>query len=129
MLGKHPDEYPRFRDCFLKNEEYPEYDNYIHVYTRTGGGNRESYCVENEEMCEMETFVTDFDDSFDCTYAEWIFEVPKKWQSDFDKIITGNIKDVSIEYQNELRRIYPKLKEEFDKIFINTNEKSNVETD
>ena len=40
MLGKHPDEYPRFRDCFLKDAEHPEYDNHIHVYTRVGGGNR-----------------------------------------------------------------------------------------
>ena len=36
LLGKHPDEYPRFRDCFLNDEYLPEYDNHIHVYTRTG---------------------------------------------------------------------------------------------
>lgn len=48
MLGKRPDEFPRFRDCFLNDEEHPEYKNHIHVYTRTGGGNRESYQVEND---------------------------------------------------------------------------------
>ena len=37
MLGRHPDKYPRFRDCFLSDEEHPEYDNYIHVYPRVGG--------------------------------------------------------------------------------------------
>lgn len=35
MLGKHPDEYPRFRDCFIK-------DGMIEVYTRVGGNNRDS---------------------------------------------------------------------------------------
>jgi len=34
MLGKHPEEYPRFRDCFVVDEEHPEYDNCIHIYTR-----------------------------------------------------------------------------------------------
>ena len=50
MLGKHPDEYPRFRDCFLSDEEHPQYDDHIHIYTRTGGGNREGYEAENDAM-------------------------------------------------------------------------------
>jgi hypothetical protein len=117
MLGKHPDEYPRFRDCFTKDEEHPEYDGHIHVYTRTGGGNRESYGDENEEMQSMETFVADFDDSFDCTFASWVFSVPEKWKADFDKIEAGVIREVSAEYQAELRRVYPKLEAKFDEIF------------
>lgn len=35
MLGKHPDEYPRFRDCFVSDDETS-----IEVLTRVGGGNR-----------------------------------------------------------------------------------------
>lgn len=49
MLGdKHPDEWPRFRDVFLKDEEHPEYDMFIHVYTRVGGGNRNEGYGEEE---------------------------------------------------------------------------------
>lgn len=117
MLGKHPDEYPRFRDCFIDNEEHPEYDNHIHVFTRTGGGNREAYVAQNNEMRAMETFLTDFDDSFDSTYASWIFSVPEKWKADFKKITSHKLEEVSEEYQAELRRVFPKLEEKFDKIF------------
>ena len=35
MLGKHPDEYPRFRDCFISEDETQKI-----VFTRVGGGNR-----------------------------------------------------------------------------------------
>jgi len=121
MLGRHPDEYPRFRDCFLKDSEHPEYDNHIHVYTRTGGGNRDSYEEGNESMRQIPEFVTDFDDSFDSTFASWVFKVPEKWKADFKKIMAGNVKDVSPEYQAELRRIYPKLNEKFDEIFAVEN--------
>ena len=51
MLGRHPDEYPRFRDCFAMMEGKPEYNTgYIFVLTRTGGGNRDSYKDENLQM-------------------------------------------------------------------------------
>lgn len=117
MLGKHPDEYPRFRDCFLEDEEHPECNDHIHVYTRTGGGNRESYEAENDAMTAMPEFVTDFDDSFDCTYASWVFSVPERWKADFDRFKEGKIAEFSPEYQSELRRVYPKLSEKFDEIF------------
>ena len=117
MLGKHPDEYPRFRDCFLADEEHPEYDNHIHVYTRTGGGNREYYETENEEMRNMDGFVTDYDDSFDATYASWIFKIPNKWQTDFDAFKDGRIKDLSEEYKDHITKIFPKLAEKFNALF------------
>ncbi len=66
MLGKHPDEYPRFRDCFTADEEQG-IENAIIVYTRTGGGNRESYEEEITEMQAMEGYQQDYDDTFDST--------------------------------------------------------------
>lgn len=117
MLGKHPDEYPRFRDCFLNDEDHPEYADHIHVYTRTGGGNRESYTDENQAMRDMPGFVTDFDDGFDSTFASWVFKVPERWRADYEKIKGRKIKEVSPEYQAELRRIFPKLKEQFDQLW------------
>lgn len=117
MLGKHPDEYPRFRDCFLADEEHPEYDNHIHIYTRTGGGNREAYETENEEMRNMDGFVTDYDDSFDSTYASWIFKIPEKWKSDFDAFKDGRIKDFSAQYRDQMKKVFPKLAKKFDALF------------
>jgi len=116
MLGKHPDEYPRFRDCFLKDEDHPEYDYHILVYTRVGGNNRD--CGFGEEILyEHPEFVTTYDDDYDNTYATYVFRVPEKWKEDFDKLVFGNIKDISKEYKDELCRVYPKLKNEFGKIF------------
>jgi hypothetical protein len=117
MLGKHPNKYPRFRDCFLGDDDRPKLKDHIHVYTRTGGGNREDYEAENQAMREMPGFVTDYDDGRDCTFASWVFRVPERWKADYDKIMAGNIKDVSAEYQTELRRVYPKLAETLDKLF------------
>lgn len=121
MLGKHPDQYPRFRDCFLSDQERPEYNDHIHIYTRTGGNNREDYEGSNQEMQSMPGFVADYDDDFDNTYASWIFKVPEKWASDFAKIKSGNIKEISAEYRAELYRVYPNLKEKFDELFAPSN--------
>lgn len=117
MLGHHPDEYPRFRDCFTNDEEHREYADHIHIYTRTGGGNRDSYEAENDWMRSLPGFVTDFDDSFDSTFASWVFQIPEKWRADYEKIKDGRIKEVSGEYQAELGRVYPKLAEKFGELF------------
>lgn len=117
MLGKHPDEYPRFRDCFLADPEHPEYDDHIHVYTRTGGGNRKDYEAENKEMTCHPNYITDFDDGFDSTYASFIFSVPEKWKADFETLVSGKISDTSREYQEMVKSMYPKLKHKLDEIF------------
>jgi len=117
MLGKHPDEYPRFRNCFLGDDANPEYDNHIHVYTRTGGGNREDYRVEIDTMRAMPEYVTDWDDSFDSTYASWVFRVPEKWQKDFEALISCDMNGVSAEYRDQMNTVFPKLAEKFDALF------------
>lgn len=116
MLGKHPDEYPRFRDCFIKDENHPEYEGYIHVYTRTGGNNREAYAEQNEEIKKHPNYVTNWDDSFDNTYAMWVFSIPEKWKEDYKKLITAS-DSISDEYKEEIKRVYPKLATEIDEIF------------
>ena len=130
MLGRHADEYPRFRDCRINDEDRPEYDDHIHVYTRMGGGNRGCWEeVKNRQHCqcpgcrlerltkEDEHFVATFDDSFDSTYATYVFKVPEKWELDFKKIKNGNIGGVSKAYREELYKIYPKAKDKFDNMF------------
>lgn len=119
MLGKHPNEYPRYRDCFTHDVENPEYEDHIHIYTRTGtgGGNRKEYETENQAMRGMEGFVTDFDDFYDTTFASWVFEIPERWKADYQLIKDEKYKQVSIEYQNEIKRIFPELEEEIDNFF------------
>lgn len=117
MLGKHWNEYPRFRDCFIGDEEHPGYEDCIHIYTRTGGGNREVYSDENEVMMKMPGYVTNWDDSYDSTFASWVFNVPQRWKEDFVKFKEGRLKEFSPEYQAELSRVFPKLKEKFDELF------------
>lgn len=131
MLGKHPEEYPRFRDCFIgelfnSKEEKDQFgipkktttdDKVISVYTRVGGGNRKSYQSEIKEMQDMPTYVKDYDDDFDSTFATFIFSIPNKWMDDFNRIIEGRMNEISKEYIEEMKRVFPKLAEKFDTMF------------
>ena len=117
MLGKHPDEYPRFRDCFTSDEEHPRYDGHIHVYTRVGGGNRDDYEAEIDRMRESPHYVTDFDDSFDSTFATFVFRIPDQWKPDFDAIAGGKLHEVSEAYQRRVREVFPKLADKLDNLW------------
>lgn len=114
MLGKHPDEYPRFRDCFIGDETH---DNVIIVLTRTGGGNRDEYDIENEELTEMDNYMCDYDADFDCTYAHFVFNVPDEFKEDYNLIINGKLNEISENYRNKLYEVYPKLSDKWDKVF------------
>ena len=117
MLGRKQEEYPRFRDCFISEDK-----KHIDIYTRVGGGNRNRGYGE-EELYKDENFVETFDDAFDSTYATYRFKVPTKWQKDFDNIITGEWQDISQEYINTIKAMYPKLAESgvIDKILSKTD--------
>lgn len=112
MLGRKQEEYPRFRDCFVTEE------NNIAIYTRVGGGNRNCGFGE-EKLYEDEHFIKTYDDDFDSTYGTYEFKVPDKWKSDFNKIMSNNLTDVSDDYISYLKDFYPKLNENgiFDKLF------------
>jgi hypothetical protein len=115
MLGeKHPDEYPRFRDCFTVVDEKSNYE--IHVLTRVGGNNRGEGFGE-EELQKHPNYLYDQDEEEDNTYATYVFSVPKEWKKDFDKIAEGKVSEVSLAYQARLRKVFPKLNEKFDIIF------------
>ncbi len=114
MLGeKHPESYPRFRDCFVNTDNgKPE----IHIYTRVGGGNRAEGYGE-EELYKHPNYLTTWDDDFDSTYATYSFSVPDEWKNDFELITKGEIKSISHEYKDRLYKVFPKLKETFDALF------------
>lgn len=117
MLGeKHPDSYPRFRDCFLSDKEHPEYNDHIHIYTRVGGNNRGAGFGE-EELYKHPNFITSFDDSFDDTFATYVFSVPDEWAKDFTLFKENKLKEVSSEYRTRVRAVFPKLKEKLDELW------------
>lgn len=137
MLGKHPDEYPRFRDCFIgRAYEGKDLDVFgvpnihhgkedcITIYTRVGGNNRDGHKNEIEKMRKMPEYLEDFDDNFDSTYAFFIFQVPQNFIDDFRKIRKGNIVNTSPRYKKMLYKVYPKLKKELDIVFKNEDTKT-----
>lgn len=102
MLGRKQEDYPRFRDCYVTDE------NNIAIYTRVGGGNRNCRFGE-EALYDDENFIKTYDDEFDETYATYEFKVPDRWKNDFDKILNSKMSDVSNEYIKYLKNFYPKL--------------------
>lgn len=125
MLGKHPDEYPRFRDCFVGKmiHDFNDVDylkipklkhgdeNLISIYTRVGGNNRAHYQDEITKLKEMEGYVEDFDDKFDETYATFVFKVPDKFLKDFNLVKEGDLLNTSKEYKEIVEKVYPLLVE------------------
>lgn len=105
MLGRKQDEYPRFRDCFLSDD-----DERIVIYTRVGGPNRNSGYGE-EKLYEDPNFVKTYDDKEDNTYGHYEFNVPEKWKNDFALILAGEVERVSDEYVAYVREFYPLLAE------------------
>lgn len=103
MLGKKQDEYPRFRDCFLSDD-----NERIVIYTRVGGNNRNSGYGE-EELYDDPNFAKTYDDDYDSTYGYYEFNVPEKWKPDFDLIKSGKRTEISDEYYNYVSEFYPKL--------------------
>ena len=109
MLGKHPDEYPRFRDCFI-GEDY----NSIVVYTRVGGNNRNCGFGE-EELYKHPNFVKTYDDDYDSTYGYYVFSIPDEWQDDFKALLSKT--KVSDAYLEQMCKVFPKLEEKFRSMF------------
>ncbi|UOF78439.1 hypothetical protein [Caudoviricetes sp.] len=88
MLDTKTESIPRFRDCYFDGE-------YIVIYTRTGGGNRDWYDEPNEDNKEgpwnsdlraLPGFVRDEDDDYDSTYASFYFTVPEQFNYLLDKL-------------------------------------------
>lgn len=104
----HPDNVERFRDCFLEDDK-------IVIYTRTGGWNREDY--PNEILTNHQNYLYDEDDEFDCTYANYYFSIPEKWKKDLEVILNGNVNDTSKEYQELVKKSFPKIKDKLESIF------------
>lgn len=112
MLDKHPDEYPRFRDCFAAEAS-------IQVLTRTGscGTHIGPYEEENEVLRAMPGFIKESDWPEDNTYAVFEFSIPEQWKNDFLALKESRSSDVSPEYIAQLQKVYPKLADKFKEMF------------
>lgn len=71
-IGLEPTRIPRPRDVWI-NKELTE----VTVMTRTGGGNREQYQLENQQLVEHPNYLRDKDADWDATYAEFVFKMPE----------------------------------------------------
>jgi hypothetical protein len=112
FLGKHPNEYPRFRDCWISDDE-----KNIVVYTRVGGGNRGCGYGE-EELYKHPNFISTEDDDFDNTFAEYVFSVPDEWKNDFKVFVSEkSLNELSKEYEELLHKVYPKLDDQINEMF------------
>jgi hypothetical protein len=85
IIGKTDGDFGRFRDAYLN-----ESGDKIIVYTRCGGGNRESYQHVFDEMAKHPNYINNYDDDFDCTYAYFEFSVPDDFKDEL-KIMSGAI--------------------------------------
>ena len=118
LIAGHPQEnIGRFRDCFLSDDDKPEYNNHIFIYTRMGGGNRDDYNQQIEALQRNEFYVTDYDDDFDSTYATFVFKIPAKFHDDVRLYKARKLSDTSLEYQNIILNTFPAIKDKLQLIF------------
>ena len=112
LAEKHPDSYPRFRDCFISKHE--EQDT-IRLFTRLGSMYHGDGSAE--ELLKHPNFLFFKDSEEDNTYAEFVYSVPEEWKEDYTKIVNGKLALVSDAYKKRLYAVFPKLKEHFDNVF------------
>jgi len=105
LTDENPQQFfPRFRDCYLSDDK-----DHIEIFTRVGGGNREYYADEIEDLRSMPTYVSDEDDDFDCTYATFTFGVPEEWRADFEHVKARDFEKLSDAYVERMQKCYQKL--------------------
>ena len=93
------EEFPRFRDAFMKDDESPYEADYF-VYTRMGGGNRECWegCTDKEPCAacqadaieEWDTCVGSYDDEFDRTYRTFCMVFTEDQKKMFGACLDGD---------------------------------------
>jgi len=78
-IGIKEEDIPRLRGVGID-------DGKILIHTRTGGGNRENYEDKNNALASNEYYISDEDDDFDCTYANFWFRIPEELTEELLKL-------------------------------------------
>lgn len=100
----------RFRDIYFKSDE-----NKIVLYTRNGGGNRDSYFYIFDILKTHPNYITDYDDDFDSTYAYIEFSVPEKFEKILkDLVIPSEIETVHDKFTRIYKEMESMSKEQFE---------------
>lgn len=109
----------RFRDAYVEND-------HIVIYTRNGGGNRESYQKDIDFMRAHPNFIKDYDDSFDSTYAYFEFSVPegKVEVKPGDSWEISRVIERLVEFQNAIGFINPHKR--WEKLLGDLNERKDT---
>ena len=61
----------RLRDVYLSKDKTK-----VVIFTRIGGGNRESYSASIKRLKNFKGYIRDYDDDFDNTYASFEYQIP-----------------------------------------------------
>jgi hypothetical protein len=78
-IGIKYEDIPRPRGVGIDNGK-------ILIHTRTGGGNRESYEEQNNFLASNKYYLSDEDEEFDCTYANFWFKIPEELTEELLKL-------------------------------------------
>ncbi len=97
MLEVNTEYFSRFRDVELMKE-----GTIIRVFTRTGGGNRQDYKENWEQIRKHELYIKDYDDEFDNTYAYIEFKVPDKYKETAKHMFKGEPISFEDKFNKEL---------------------------
>jgi len=98
LIGLTKEDFPRYRDTSLWNN-----NTEIRVLTRAGGGNREEYQANIDELKKNEYYLQDEDDDFDSTYAYIFFKVPEQYLE--------SVKDIKTDERTMKQKTDDSLKE------------------
>lgn len=116
VLGRHPEEYPRFRDCFF-GTAHKNTENKIVILTRTAASINTEDDEVNAILRETKGFLFHYIDENDDTYAHWVFDVPEEWVDDINKVVEGKLKETSKDYQSLVIKTFPKIEDKIKEIF------------
>lgn len=102
-LGIDPGEVPRLRDCWV--EPAPDGGYRVAVHTRAGGGNREAYQPDLDELADHPLYLFDQDESHDPTYATVYFALPEVYAEELRALALDAPRDLGAEFQDALDRL------------------------
>lgn len=100
IIGVNMEYFQRFRDVEITNGGVT-----IRVFTRLGGGNREYYKETWKKIRSHELYATDYDDSYDNTYAYIEYKIPEKYKKTVLKMYKGEPISFKEKFEKELREM------------------------